>query len=242
MNPGIVKKIINKGYSILNLDSKKYKQISYSQSGEDLIINFIFNALRIKEPSYIDIGAHHPFWLSNTAYFYKKGCRGINIEPNPQLIRNFYKHRAKDINLNIGISDKDENLDFYIISTPTMSTFSFEEAKRLEQETSFRIVEKKEIPVRKIQTILDEYHQGIFPDFLSLDVEGLEFEILNSIDFENNFPKVICLETITYSEKNDERKEINLIDLLITNGYFIYGDTYINTIFVKESIWKSINK
>jgi len=239
MSIGITKRIIDKGYSILNIERKNYKQISYSQCGEDLIMNFIFNCLRIDKPSYIDIGAHHPFWLSNTFFFYKKGSRGINIEPNPQLIAQFNKHRKKDINLNIGISGSNEELDFYIMSAPTMSTFSLDEAKRLEQETAFRIVAQKKITVKHIQSILDDYNSGIFPDFLSLDVEGLEEEILSSIDFENNYPKVICLETITYSEKNDEKKETSLIDLLESKGYFIYGDTYINTIFVKESVWKN---
>ena len=82
MSVSITKKIIDKGYSILNLKRKNYKQISYSQCGEDLIMNFIFNNLRIEKPSYIDIGAHHPFWLSNTFFFYKKGSKGINIEAN----------------------------------------------------------------------------------------------------------------------------------------------------------------
>lgn len=239
MSVSITKKIIDKGYSILNIDRKKKKHISYAQSGEDLIMSFIFNHLRIEKPSYLDIGAHHPFWLSNTAYFYKKGCRGINIEPNPLLIKQFYKHRKNDINLNIGVSDRNDKLLFNIMSAPTMSTFSLDEAKRLERETSFRIIDQKNIEVKHIQNILENYNSGLFPDFLSLDVEGLEEVILNSIDFENNYPKVICLETISYSEKNDEKKEAGLIDFLIKKGYFVYGDTYINTIFVKETIWKN---
>lgn len=233
----ITKRIIDKGFSILNLERKNYKQISYSQCGEDLIMNFIFNSLRIDKPSYIDIGAHHPFWLSNTFFFYKKGSRGINIEPNPQLITQFYKYRKKDINLNIGISESNNKLDFYIMSAPTMSTFSLEEARRLEEETAFRIVAQKKITVKHIQSVLDEYNDGIFPDFLSLDVEGLEDEILNSIDFKNNFPKVICLETLSYSEIKNEKKDQNLINILLQEGYFIYADTFINTIFVKDTVW-----
>jgi hypothetical protein len=61
----------------------KFEKKSFSQSGEDLIIDFIFNALGISRPSYIDIGAHHPYYLNNTAIFYLRGARGINIEPDP---------------------------------------------------------------------------------------------------------------------------------------------------------------
>jgi FkbM family methyltransferase len=233
-----INSILRKSLTKINYRSK-YQQISYAQSGEDLIVNFIFSCLHIDKPSFIDIGAHHPFYLSNTAFFYNKGCRGINIEPNPYLIRAFNKFRRKDINLNIGISDNNEELIYYIMSPPTMSTFSLNEAERLEKETSIRKVEQKNILVKHINTVLDEYNSGIFPDFLSLDVEGYEDRILNTIDFENKYPKVICLETITYSENNKEKKEVELINFLINKGYFVYGDTYINTIFVRDSVWRN---
>ncbi|MFM6249337.1 MAG: hypothetical protein ACKPEQ_09345, partial [Dolichospermum sp.] len=65
------------------LFNKDSKHISYSQCGEDLIINFIFNNLGIINPSYLDIGAHHPTYLSNTYSFYRKGCQGVCVEPDP---------------------------------------------------------------------------------------------------------------------------------------------------------------
>ena len=103
---------------------KKYKKTSFSQCGEDLIIKFIFDNIGIHEPSYIDIGAHHPYFISNTALFYKNGCRGINIEPDPILFKGFLKYRNEDKNLNIGVSSTNNEMDFYIISTPTLNTFS----------------------------------------------------------------------------------------------------------------------
>src|SRR5688572_17355247 len=96
------KKIINN-----SSDESEYRKISYSQSGEDLIIKYIFDNLGISQPSYFDIGAHHPFFLSNTALFYSLGCRGINVEPDPSLFTPFKDKRKEDINLNIGISSSE---------------------------------------------------------------------------------------------------------------------------------------
>jgi len=58
-----------------NLFIPKFAKISYSQCGEDLIISHIIKSLSIQTPTYIDVGAHHPFYLSNTAYFYNGGCK-----------------------------------------------------------------------------------------------------------------------------------------------------------------------
>src|SRR5215211_2513715 len=115
------------GYHISKGSQNRQCKISYSQCGEDLLIQYLFNLRGIPKPSYIDIGANDPFFLSNTAIFYKKGCRGINIEANPLLIKNFKLHRPEDINLNIGVGPKDDELNFFIINHPTLSTFSKQE-------------------------------------------------------------------------------------------------------------------
>src|ERR1035438_1460830 len=74
---------------------------SYSQCGEDLIIRYVFDVLKIPCPVYLDIGAHHPRFLSNTFLFYQQGAHGINIEPDPTLFAAFPKQRNRDTNLNI---------------------------------------------------------------------------------------------------------------------------------------------
>ena len=98
-------------------DADKYKK-SYSQCGEDLIVRFIFDQLKITKPSYIDIGAHHPYIISNTSTFYLNGSKGINIEPNPPFFNLFTRERPNDINLNIGISDKEQDLEYFEFNEP----------------------------------------------------------------------------------------------------------------------------
>lgn len=212
---------------------------SYSQSGEDVIVNFIFQCLGIENPAYIDIGANHPYLFNNTALLYQSGSRGINIEPNPELFELLQQIREHDVNLNIGIAQEKGFLDYYLMSSPTMSTFSLEEREKLEKETSIDISRIIKTKTDTLSNVLNDYAHGIFPDFLSLDVEGLEEIILRSIDYDHNFPKVICIETLTYTENNTERKEQSVINYLIDKGYMMFADTYINSIFVKQDLWKS---
>ncbi len=226
----------NKFKSLLGMNMNN-AQLSYSQSGEDVIINYIFQCIGIPQPSYIDIGAHHPFRLSNTALFYAKGSRGINIEPDPVLFKEFVKHRKEDVNLNIGVGGKADELDFFRMSTPTMNTFSKKEAEDLVQRFNFRIEQVKKIKVMTIDEIIKQNHKGVFPDLLTLDVEGLDEAILHSIDFSKSIPAVICVETISFETDGSGVKNKQIIQFLESKGYMVYADTYINTIFVQRDLW-----
>lgn len=216
--------------------SESFVKLSYSQCGEDLIVSFIFkNIIQLDKPSFIDIGANHPFSLNNTFLFYSSGSRGINIDPNPVSIELFNKFRPADRNLEIGISDKKGTLQFYQNSNSALGTFSEEEA-RINGGT-IGIVS---IDVITIQELLMNYCNNIFPDFLSIDVEGYDQKILESIDYEGSLPKVICVETIRKIGTHQWRKNMDIIDLLTSNGYHHHSDTTINSIFVLKNEMKEI--
>lgn len=212
------------------------EKISYSQCGEDLIVEFIFNQLNLAKPTYIDIGAHDPFYLNNTTIFYQKGCRGINIEPDVNLFKNFSKYRQEDINLNIGIGEKKGNMDFYIINVPTLNTFSKQQVESYKEEGNYFVKEVKKVKINTITNILKEYSGGIFPDFLSLDAEGVDEIVIKSIDFSNR-PKVICVETLSFSSNRKGIKNNEIINFILNKGYLLYADTHINSIFIDSSVW-----
>lgn len=216
--------------------SNQYKK-SYAQSGEDLIVKFIFEQLQFSNPGFLDIGAHHPFYLSNTALLYESGSRGINIEPDPTLISDFYKYRDGDINLNIGISDTNGHADFFIMNVKTLNTFSRTEAEGFSKEGNYFIEDVKQIPIKTISMVLNELKLTSFPEFMSIDAEGMDNVIVNGIDFENNYPLVICIETLTFSTSRKGVKNESLIRYLISKNYFLYADTHINSIFVHRSVW-----
>src|SRR4051812_32356254 len=106
----------------------EHTQISFSQMGEDVIVRFLFDQMGVAQPSYLDIGAYHPFQFSNTAAFHATGSCGINVDPDPDAIARFRLFRPGDINLNVGCSDEPGSLTFYRLSAPTLNTFSKEAA------------------------------------------------------------------------------------------------------------------
>ena len=118
------------------------QKISYSQCGEDLIVDFLLtHMLKIEKPVYLDIGAHHPWSLNNTMLFYKRGCTGINIEPDPVLFADFPRFRSKDININkgVGFAGYPAIADFYIMSYKALNTFSKAEAERIASTSDVKI-------------------------------------------------------------------------------------------------------
>jgi FkbM family methyltransferase len=215
-------------------------QRSFSQTGEDLLIRFIFNDLGVEHPSYLDVGAYRPFHLNNTALFYLGGSRGINVDPDPDAIAAFERQRPHDININLGCAAQRGRLTFHRMTEATLSTFSSEAALEAVRESDGRIQIEATRPV-DVVTVADilNKHGGQVPDFLSLDVEGLDLEIVASIEDWPGKPTVVCVETITYSEHGHGVKITEIGDLLSKHGYMPFADTYINTIFVLQDRWRN---
>ena len=131
-------------------------------------------------------------------------------------------------------------MEFFVMDSDTLSTFSKEEAARMVDEEGHHLVNTLLVPVVTIAEVIDQ-HFEVTPDFLSLDVEGLEMELLQSIDFDRYRPTAICVETITYSRSGQERKRVEIAEYLGKTGYMIFADTYINTVFVDENRWRNRN-
>lgn len=168
----------------------------FSQGGEDSILYGIFyKKLKKGEKGfYVDIGAYHPFIHSNTYLFYLKGWRGINIDANPGSMKEFKKKRPKDINLELGISDKNGFSTFYVLhEDSTMNTFS--EANLQIHNMLQAVEEKRKIETRTLESVLNEYSEEFTEiDFFSIDVEGFDQVVLESNNWSKYRPKVIAVE------------------------------------------------
>ncbi|MBI3138994.1 MAG: FkbM family methyltransferase [Sphingobacteriales bacterium] len=222
---------------------------SYSQSGEDIIICDLFTRLEIDRPSYLDIGANEPVALSNTYRLYKRGSRGVCIEPNPRLYRKFKSKRKNDTVLNAGVAfDEKMDSDYYLFegNAHGFSTFSKSDADFWvntgnDKVGRFKIERVIKTPLLSINEILKNYFPT-YPNLISIDVEGLDLQILKMIDFSSCKTEVICAETLIYEENNREIKNKELINFLKEAGYFIYADTYINTIFCRKEAYKTVDR
>jgi len=213
-------------------------KLSFSQSGEDLIAWFLLQHFGIHRPTYVDVGAHHPEHLSNTALFYLLGGHGVNIEPDPQLFPAFPRHRPRDVNLNVGIARSPGRMTYYRMSDPALGTFCEEEALRLSSEEGIAIEDRLEVPVDTIQNVLASCRCR--PDFLTIDAEGKDLEILEAYDFAAHRPAVVCVETISFSLHGDGRKNEAVARCMVDRGYRTYADTYVNTIFVDDARFRSL--
>jgi FkbM family methyltransferase len=211
--------------------------LSYSQSGEDLIADFIFRYLKFysENASYLDIGANHPVDTNNTYYFYLKGCRGVLVEPNVSLCEKLRAGRPEDTTLVAGIGvTATRAADYYVMSQPNWNTFSKEEADHQVEVTAGKVAIRQVIkmPLLDINEVMAEHFKGA-PSYLSIDAEGLHLAILKTIDFGRFRPKVICVETLV-SGTNRLIPEIPAF--METQEYVVRGQTFVNTLFVDSRI------
>jgi len=168
---------------------------SYSQEGEDVILNNYFE--NTSGGFYVDVGAHHPFRFSNTYSFYKLGWKGINIDATPGSMVLFNKYRPKDINLEIAIANKNSKINYYVFDEPALNSFSYNISKTRNTETSYKINKIIKLKTHKISKILDDYLPiGCTIDFLSIDVEGFELEVLQSNNWVKYRPRYILIEIL----------------------------------------------
>lgn len=213
-------------------------RISYSQCGEDMICDFLFSWLGVSQISYLDIGAHHPKWLSNTYYFYERGCRGVLIEPDEDLCVGLRRERPRDTILNLAVAASGEDkVNMYVMTSRTLNTLDRAQAEELVAGGREKIEAIRSVRLYGINEILKSQFGPIAPNLVSLDIEGLDFEILSAWDFDAFRPEVFCVETLTYTEDNTERKLVEIIELMLSKGYRVYADTYVNTVFVCASAW-----
>lgn len=212
---------------------------SYSQCGEDLIIDFILLCTRGTEQkgNYIDIGAHHPTYLNNTFLFYKKGWTGINVDPIRENIDLFHSKRPKDTNVCAGVGDKSENKEFYVTNPPTLSTFDKNALDSI-VNNGHKLSRVDIVEFLAVNDLISKYAIIDDIDLMTIDVEGNEFEIINSFITNGIHPKILVCETVEYSPVLQNAKKDNaLIQKISELGYLVYADTFINTIFVHKGFW-----
>jgi FkbM family methyltransferase len=208
----------------------EYAQLSFSQEGEDLLLQRIFG--KKNDGFYIDVGAHHPRRFSNTYIFYKKGWRGINIDPLPGTKAFFNSERLEDINLEIGISEKKGDLKYFKFNEPALNTFSEEEALKKASIYGNKIIGEQLIEVNTLEAILDEYlPKNKDVDFLSVDAEGLDMAVLKSINLNKYKPKLILTECLLLNSIDDILTN-EVYQYLKAHNYILFSKTF-NTLFFK---------
>lgn len=205
-----------------------YALRSYAQEGEDMVLRRIFE--RKAQGFFVDVGAHHPQKYSNTNYFYRRGWRGLNIEPNPDAQRRFRRSRPRDINLQFGVAAQPGTLTYYMFDEPALNSFDHDLVQKRLAEKDYRVVGEIEVPVRRLDAILDEYlPKDVGIDFITVDVEGLDLDVLKSNDWERHRPLCVLAEMLDSDLEAGMDSEV--FRFMKSQGYTAFAKTYNTWIF-----------
>lgn len=225
-------------------------RISYAQNREDILLSGFFDGL--KNGFYVDVGANYPDQLSVTKIFYDKGWHGINIEPNKYLFGLIEHARPRDINLNIGAADKSGEL--MLREYPEgdgLSTFS----KTAQEDYAKSTSEYKDytqtykdylVPVKTLKDIFDDQKPPEI-NFMNIDVEGFEYQVIEGNDWDKYRPQVICIEANHIAQ--DWRPLLKKADYELAffdglNNYYVAGEhpeilkqfSYVKTILLDKPV------
>ncbi len=226
-----LKKIINKKFSFYNNSLYGFHKIFFSQEGEDILLKHLFQYK--KNGFYIDVGAHHPQKHSNTYLLYLQGWKGINIEAMPEAIHAFEKIRPNDINLNFAVSEENKEIEFHILNAKEMNTANSNLLNQYLKNPEYYVEKTIKIRSERLEKILDKYlphNQEI--DILSIDVEGLDLEVLKSNNWNKYRPQIILIEEHISSIEQCLNSHISIF--LKEKGYSLKMRTF-NTSFYQNN-------
>jgi FkbM family methyltransferase len=208
----------------------------YSQDGQDMYLeNNIFK--NHKNGFYVDVGAHDGISINNTLYFEKNNnWSGINIEPIKKVFDNLVINRPNDINLNCAVCNNDGETEFLCNTGYTemisglKDTFDSRHLQRLynENSTMGSTTEIIKVHTKKLETIFDENNVSRV-NYLSIDVEGAEFEVIKSINFDKVFIDVIDFEN------NYNDVSIPIVEYLENKNFVVIHKTNLDIFMINKN-------
>jgi FkbM family methyltransferase len=176
-------------------DEIPFAKLYFSQFGEDLFLDSLFSDK--PEGFWIDVGAFHPVMFSNTWMLYRRGWRGINIEPNPSGFQLFEEMRVRDINLNVAVGMSPSDSREFWCNGP-YSSFSYANAEAGGASSSMTV------RVDTLAAIVERYvGLGKAVDLLSVDCEGHDLGVLQSADWNTFRPSCVIVEDLSEDEGSE---------------------------------------
>ena len=226
--------VLKKVFLYYNIYIRNFKFFfKNSQFGEDKKIIKLFD--KNKKGTYLDIGCFHPIRQNNTYLMYKSGWKGINIDLNPLTIDLFKIARPLDINLCVAVSKKKGSKDlFFDHQLSSLNTISKNHTLFITKAFGLKNFKKTKIKTKSLNGILSECKIKKV-DFMNLDVEGHELEVLKSFNFKRFDISVICIEIVNYDfySKNIKTNKNEILKILKKNGYKLKFKSFVNYIFMK---------
>ena len=205
-------------YKIFKLFKNNKKGNYFGEFGEDILINRFFR--KKNNGFYVDIGCYHPIKGSLTYYLYKKGWRGLNVDLSKVSIDLFKLARPKDYNIRAAVTNFDGETHFF-------------ENGMINQQNTLKNnrtnLKKIKINAFKLQTLLDKLNINHI-DFLNIDVEGSDYEVISELNLNKIRPKMICIEENSYDIKDIINNTIQ--NLMNSRDYFLFSRIGVSSIYI----------
>lgn len=212
----------------------RYAGATFSQEGEDLILGRLFE----DHPTgfYVDVGAHHPQRFSNTYLLYLRGWRGLNIDPLPGTAARWRRARPGDLTIEVGIGRSSERRPYFMFDDPALNTFDPARAAELRATTRYRQTSVRQVTIRPLSDVLDQHlPSGTSIDIVSIDVEGLEEEVFETMDIGRHRPRAICFERL-HREPGTGLVGGPIASTLDEHGYVFCAATVHSLIYVIDEL------
>jgi FkbM family methyltransferase len=203
-------------------------RVSYSQFGEDLVVHNHFGSMGHTSGLFIDVGAYHPFKLSNTKLLSSFGWRGVNIDCDPEKIARFEKQRPHDHNVCAAVSDTAEDLVWLHYAEDTTDRLAMGGEQNLISPQGEPPLKSTPVKTMTLTQILDASpFGGNHFHYLNIDCEGHDLAVLQGLDFRRYAPDLITIEALS------ETARANLTSFLEPLGYRL-TDSVRLTLFFKK--------
>jgi FkbM family methyltransferase len=162
--------------------------LSYAQNAEDVVLRRVFGA--VDEGFYVDVGASDPVDDSVTFHFYERGWRGVNVEPDLHDYQRLVAARTRDANLNAAVGEGGGRITFYPSTVRGQGTVKAELAAGRGDGSAFEVAQVS------LGRIFEEHWPPDGVEFVKIDVEGSEAEVVASADWGRWRPRVVVVEAV----------------------------------------------
>ncbi len=196
--------------------------VSYSQFGEDLLLRSLFSGK--SSGVYIDVGAFHPIYLSNTYALSRQGWSGMAVDANASVAHLYGRFRPKDVFVHSAVGSRSDRIKMSMFEAGAFNCTADHAENVPEQFRQQEIV--VEVPMRPLAAILKDREIGPV-DFLNVDCEGSDLEILQSNDWSRWRPSVVCVE-----DHSDEWQKSEVAQYVTGQGYSLKFRAGLSSLFV----------
>jgi FkbM family methyltransferase len=209
-------------------------RVSFAQNGEDILLDRVFES---HVGTFMDVGACYPTIHNNTYFFYLRGWRGVNVEPLPWLRPQFDEKRPEDLNLSVAAGEAQGEMPFFEVTrSGGLSTLSKEIADGYRAQ-GHEVIEHR-IPVRTVAALVEE-HAIAPPDFLSIDAEGTETQVIRGLPLAHWRPRVIVVESTWPQTKIPSHESWEPI--LLAHGYLFASFNGVNRFYLRDDFREKLS-